>query len=229
MRKFVKAALASVAIMGLSACATGLPTKVSRYQAMPATAGQSFVVVPKDAAKIGSLEFERFSALVSNAMQQQGYAPAASIEDATMVVQVGYDVDDGRTRIVHDPLYDSYAYRSYWGARAPFYYSRYRPYYSRYRYYGPRRAFYYGWDDPFWFSPYGQRIQSYTEYRSELELDIRRTADSQMLFEGTAQARSRTDDLGTLMPNLVTAMFTDFPGKSGETVRITVKPDKDER
>ena len=53
-------------------------------------------------------------------------------------------------------------------------------------------------------------------------MDIKRTADGQALFEGTAQARSRTNELPVLVPNLVEAMFTNFPGRSGETVRITV-------
>jgi hypothetical protein len=60
-------------------------------------------------------------------------------------------------------------------------------------------------------------------------MDIRRAADGQSLFEGLAQARSRSDDLPVLVPNLVEAMFTGFPGNSGETVRITVAPDRDRR
>ena len=67
-------------------------------------------------------------------------------------------------------------------------------------------------------------MRSYTEYTSYFDMDIKRTADGQALFEGTAQARSRTDELQTLVPNLVQAMFTGFPGNSGETVRITVPP-----
>ena len=42
------------------------------------------------------------------------------------------------------------------------------------------------------------------------------------LFEGHAKARSQTDELDRLVPNLVTAMFTGFPGRNGETVKITV-------
>ena len=69
-------------------------------------------------------------------------------------------------------------------------------------------------------------MRSYTVYTSFLDMDIRRTADGQSLFEGLAQARSRTDDLPVLVPNLVEAMFTGFPGNSGETVRITVAPER---
>jgi hypothetical protein len=217
IRQFATAIALGASALALSACATGLPTKVSRYQAMPAPAGQSFVVVPADSRNVGGLEFARYADMVGQAMAAQGYRPAAGIGDATMVVQLAYGVDQGRTEIVEDP----FAYNRF----DPFYRGFYgRPYYSRYRYWGPRSAFYYGWDDPFWGSRFGSGIRSYTSYRSELTLNIRRKADNASLFEGRAQARSTTDNLGTLVPNLVTAMFTGFPGRSGETVRITVAP-----
>ena len=105
----------------------------------------------------------------------------------------------------------------------------YRPYYSRFGYYGYRgHPFYYGWHDPWAFGPYGYGYDthSYTVFTSFLDLDIRRTADGQALFEGLAQARSRSNALPELVPNLVEAMFTGFPGNSGETVRITVAPER---
>ncbi|HEX8225819.1 MAG TPA: DUF4136 domain-containing protein, partial [Allosphingosinicella sp.] len=86
--------------------------------------------------------------------------------------------------------------------------------------------FYYGWDDPFWWRGYGEDIDVYTVYSSFLDMDIKRAADGQSVFEGTARARSRTDELGVLVPNLIEAMFTGFPGNSGETVKITVSPER---
>ena len=65
-------------------------------------------------------------------------------------------------------------------------------------------------------------IRSYTVYKSYLDLDIVRKGDNAALFEGHAKARSQTDELGVLVPNLVEAMFTGFPGRNGETVKITV-------
>ena len=32
----------------------------------------------------------------------------------------------------------------------------------------------------------------------------------------------KSEELDALVPNLITAMFTGFPGRNGETVRITV-------
>ena len=44
-------------------------------------------------------------------------------------------------------------------------------------------------------------------------------------IEGRAEAQSRDNKLQTIVPNLVEAMFTDFPGRSGETKRISVAPE----
>ncbi len=227
MRNFkLAAALAlGVSAAALSGCATGFPAQVSRYQAMPAPQGQSFVVVPMDARAIGGLEFSRYASMVAQGMQAQGYVPAASIASATMVVRVAYGVDQGTVHHDRDPFgYGGFGYGGYGGSfhRGGFYN---RPYYSRWGYYGHRSPFYYGWGSPFG-SPfgYGGGIDSYTVYRSFLDVDIRRKVDNVALFEGRARARSHNDNLGTLVPNLIEAMFTGFPGRSGETVRITVAP-----
>jgi hypothetical protein len=203
---------APVALLALSACATGFPAQVSRYQAMPAPQGQSFVIEPADPADRGGLEFSQYADLVRRHLTAQGYSEAPSRSAATLIVSVDYGVDEGRQQVVTRPGFNRY---SGWGGYGP-----YRPYWSRFGYYGRRSPFYYGWDDPFWG---GSDIDVYTVYTSFLDLDIRRP-DGQAVFEGTAKARSRTDDLRTLVPNLVEAMFTGFPGNSGEQVRITVPP-----
>src|SRR3546814_9790213 len=68
------------------------------------------------------------------------------------------------------------------------------------------------------------QVSSYTVYTSDLNLSIDRAATGERLFEGRAQAQSRDSDLTAIVPNLVQAMFTGFPGNSGERVRITVAP-----
>ena len=94
----------------------------------------------------------------------------------------------------------------------------YSPYYSR-------GLWGYGWQDPFFFgSGYGD-VDVVTIYTSELDLKIDSKADGRRLFEGKAQAASRSDRLGYLVPNLVEAVFTDFPGRSGETLRISIAPE----
>ena len=227
-KKKMLALAAPAALLALSACATGFPAEVQRFQAMPAPQGQSFVIQSADSGRNGSLEFSQYADLVRRHLIGLGYSEAPSAREATMVVSLDYGVDDGEQRVVARPdPFGRYGYG--YGA----YGFGYRPYYSRFGYFGRRRSpFYWGFHDPFLYGPFGYGgggydIDSYTVYTSFLDMDIRRTADGQSLFEGLAQARSRSDDLPELVPNLVEAMFTGFPGNSGETVRITVAPERD--
>lgn len=218
IRNLAAAAFLGVAALGLSGCATGLPTKVTRYSAA-IPQGQSFYVVPGPGVQAG-LEFNQYASLVSRQMEAQGFRPAGAPGVADMLVQVSYMVDQGTKEYRADPFYDPW-YGPGFG----------RPYWSRFGYYGRRyrSPFYWGWNDPFWYGGGGfgpDPIRSYTVYKSELNLDILRRSDSQQLFDGRAVARSQTDELGTLVPNLIEAMFTNFPGHNGETVKITVPPRK---
>ncbi|MCG6120647.1 MAG: DUF4136 domain-containing protein, partial [Blastomonas sp.] len=89
-----------------------------------------------------------------------------------------------------------------------------------------RRAFGYGFYDPFIFGPgWNNDVRSYTVYTSALDLKIDRAVDNTRLFEGKAEAQSRSKNLQYLVPNLVEAIFTDFPGRSGETVQISIAPE----
>jgi hypothetical protein len=89
---------------------------------------------------------------------------------------------------------------------------------------GPRRAFLYGFHDPFAFGPGYGDVSSYTVYTGELDMQIDRAGSGERLFEGRARARSRDDDLQYLVPNLIDVMFADFPGRSGETLNVTLPP-----
>lgn len=228
--KIAGAILLGAGTLALGACATGLPTKVTRFQAMPAPAGQTFYVVPQSGQP--TLEFGQYAAMVARQLEARGYTPAGAPQGANMLVRLSYGVDEGTTRYSVDPMARSrYADPFYRGYYDPFYGGYYgRPYWSRYGYWGSRSPYYYGWDDPFWYSsPYAgygrgfrDPIREYTVYESDLELNIVRRADNAPLFEGHAKARSQTDELGVLVPNLIEAMFSGFPGRSGETVKITV-------
>lgn len=197
----------------LSACATGLPTRVSRFQAMPAPQGQSFIIQPARDEDRGGLEFARYADLVRQNLVYQGYRPAAAGEGATLVVVLDYGIGPGQQEI-----------RTYPSSRFGGFYD---PFYPRFGW-GHRSPFYYGWNDPFYFGGggfgRGYDISTRTVYTSFLDMDIRRASDGQAVFEGEAQARSSEDELQVLVPSLVEAMFAGFPGRSGETVRITVPP-----
>jgi uncharacterized protein DUF4136 len=216
IRQFAAVAALGVAALGLSGCAQSLNTTVSRYQAMPAPQGQTFFVVPAGGmATNGGLEFQRYAGLVAQQLQARGYSPAANATSASMIVQFGYGIDHGQVRYVADPFYYDrpFGYGGFFGS--PFY----RPRFG----WGGGGGYYWGWDDPFWYGGgYGRGIDSYLEYHPQMDLHIRAAGSNAPLFDGRAQARSETNRLDVVIPSLVDAMFTGFPGRNGETVKITI-------
>lgn len=204
-------------LLSLAACATPFKADVSRFQELPAPQGQSFVVKAADPADQGGIEFGQYAALVAGEMREMGYvsAPAGALADMTVLLDYGVDEGKERTIVRQDPFYDPY-----WG-----YGGFYRPYVVRTR----RGARYIsGYYDPFLFSGFNRPydVDSFTVYTTGLDLKIERNADGKRLFEGKAEAKSRSNKLPYLVPNLVEAMFTGFPGNSGETVRISVAPEE---
>ena len=225
--RLVKAAAASLLLTGLAACATPFNANVSRYSAqLPAPQGQTFAVVAADSALSGGLEFAQYANLVGMKMQNLGYAPAANPATADLIVRFDYGVDKGRDQVRTTGFADPF-YGSWYGPRGGSYFGS--SYYGGYRGRGygafrPIGAWGYGWYDP-WFD---QSYENYTVYTSGISLKIDRR-DGQRLFEGRAEAASASNRLPYLGPTLVEAMFTDFPGHNGETVRISVAPEKNKR
>lgn len=220
----LKLAAVPLVLASLAACASPFRADVSRFQTqLPAPTGQSFAVVADDPALAGGLEFAQYADFVEAQMERLGYVEASSPESATMLVRFDYGVDTGRERVTTRPGFG-------YGHHDPFYrpWVSYRPVVYRDRDgdtrvgYVPYRPWGFGYHDPFFSRP---EIESYTVFTSGIELKIDDQATGQRLFEGNAQALSTSNRLPYLVPNLVEAMFTDFPGNSGETVRISIAPE----
>jgi hypothetical protein len=212
----VKVALAAVMMLAVAACASPFKANVSRFQSqLPAPQGQTFAVVAEDPAMAGGIEFAQYARVVEAKLAQQGYTPVAEPGQATLVVRFDYGVDTGRERVRST----GFGGDPFWG---PWYgYGRFGRGFA-----GPG-MWNYGWYDPWMMGGgFGGGVDSYTIYTSGIEVKIDRRADGQRLFEGKAEAVSTSNRLPYLVPNLVEAMFTDFPGNSGETVRISVAPEK---
>jgi hypothetical protein len=208
IKSLTRFALPVALAIGLSACATPFKADVSRFAApLPAPQGQSFAVVPEDPKLAGGLEFATYANSVAAEMQELGYTRAATPENADLLVRFDYRVDGGRERVRTDFNGVGAAGFGPWG---------------RWGGWGGG-GWGLGFNDPFFGGP---DVRSYTIYTSGIDLKIDRAADGQRLFEGKAEAVSRSNRLPRLVPNLVDAIFTGFPGNSGETLRITIRDDE---
>lgn len=203
----------------VAACAEPFDAKVTRFAAqLPPPTGQSFAVVADEPGLGQSPEFQQYAGQVAAHLAQQGYAQAASPDAASLIVHFAYGVDKGREhlrqRLDADPFWGPwYGYRGPWARGA---------WGSPWGGYWGMRSWGYGWYDP-WFN---NGVEAYTVYTSTISLKIDRKADNQRLFEGRAEAASTSNHLTYLVPNLVEAMFSGFPGNSGQTVRISIAPEK---
>ena len=223
VKSSLKFVAASLMLASLGACATPFRADVSRFESrLPAPQGQTFAVVAEDPALAGGLEFALYADFVEARMAELGYVEA-SPADATLLVRFDYGVDQGRERVRSS---------GFGGYRDPFFspwFGYSRPVLFRDRAgnarvaYLPSRAWGYGWHDPFF--SYDRGVESFTVFTSGVEMKIDNAASGERLFEGRAEAVSSSNRLQYLVPNLVEAMFTDFPGNSGETVRISVAPE----
>ena len=205
--KTMKTMLLGAALLGTSACTNYFNADVTRFQRLPAPSGETFAVVPASKDDEKSLEFATYARYVAGELVQEGYQEVANPADASMLVALNYGVGDPREKLASRPsLYASSRFGYPW-----------------YGYYGYRSRWAY---DPWFYGPglYDRDIYSYTVYPAYLEMDIRRK-DGEPLFEGRAVSTARTDNLPALVPNLVTAMFTDFPTGNGQTMRVRVPQD----
>lgn len=195
------AALAALSL--LAACASPFEARVQSFQAMPPAQGQSFAVKPMDDARAGSLEFASYASLVATELQRKGFVPANSA-NPDLLVRVDFGAGPGRERLATRPgTVSSWGwYGSSWGRHPGWWGSFYDPFW------GP------GWNQP--------EVYSFTVYPAFLQVDILRATDKTPLFEGRAETTTRVNDLPSTMPQLVAALFTDFPGPSSRSTVIRV-------
>lgn len=208
--RYTKMILPMTAAMLLSACAPTFEARVARFQQMPAPGSQSFVIEPQDEANKGGLEFATYANYVRQKLIANGYNEAPSASAAALTVMLDYTVGSPREKVQTRPGYGGFGgFGPGWG---------WNPYWGGFGGFGG----FGGWGGGFG----GADVYSVTQYNSAVALKIMRNADKASVFEGRAETVSNSNNLTQLVPNLVTAIFTNFPGNSGETVRVKFDPAK---
>ena len=220
IKRLLLSIAAPIALLGVSGCATNFQANVSRFQRLPAPQGQTYRIEAMNPQDRGGLEFATYAREASAHLTQVGYREAAPGATADMIVQIGYGVDHGQQKVTTTPGGFNCGFG---GGFGPGWGGGWGGGFGRWGGFGyGGRGWGYGWGDPW--GPFGcPDVESYTIYSSFLGMKITRS-DGERLFEGRARAHSTTDDLTQLVPNLIDAMFTGFPGNSGQDIRITIPP-----
>ena len=233
-RALRRIALPLLAATLLAGCAPTFEARVARFSAMPAAAVRTFYVEPANQANVGGLEFGSYASLVKQQMIANGFTEVGSAGASDVTVLLDYSVGAPQQRIQSRPggfggwgggfggfgggfggfgggfggYGGGWGWNPYWGG-------------------GGWGNGFGGWGGGFggWGGGFGgTEVYSVTEYTTVVAVKMVRTADKQSLFEGRADTTSRSSNLPTLMPNLVRAMFTGFPGTNGQTVRVRFNP-----
>ena len=209
--RWLRLALPALLAAATSGCASYLTTQVTSFHEAQhdRLAGRSFVITPtREQAE--SLEFRSYADLVRGALVGAGLV-AAGGGDAELEVTMRYSIDNGKAVTYGYPAYGYAAYG--W---AP--------------YYWPGYGVPYMWPAAY---PVGYGYSQTVFYRSELRLEIsdRRGAPVKgsrgggRLFEGSVVAEGESPSLAPVMPAMVRALFSDFPGPSGVSRRVEVPLD----
>ncbi len=214
IRRSLLALAAPLALLAVSGCDTGFTASVARFQRLPAPQGQTFAIEASNPQNKGGIEFATYAENVGAHLAHLGYRPAVSGTPADLIVQLGYGVDQGQQRVTTTPGIDCGWGGGFggWGGRG---------WGGGFGGWGGGWGGFGGWGGGFGCPD----VESYTIYSSQLTMTITRS-DGARLFEGRARAHSATDDLTQIVPNLIEAMFTGFPGNSGQDIRITIPPRK---
>lgn len=196
-----KALVLLLLTVGLSACGPRLVTSdVTRFHSpeLLAEPHRTFTILPRE-DQVGSLEFQRYAELVAQELAEQGLRPVPpGEEEADLVVRLRYGVEGPRQEIETWPVRGSIGFGT--------------------------------WRDPWGFgfgAPLYSEIDTRTVYTHWLRTEIvdapaLRQGRRDVLFEGRAVSTTGGSGLPEVMPYLATALFENFPGASGQTVRVRI-------
>lgn len=189
-------AVLSLALL-LGGCAATMQADVVQFSgAAPLPQGRSFAVAAEP-DQSGNLEFQHYAALVGGALQDHGYTAAPPGATADLMVVVHYGSAGNHTELWSDP---AWGWGGGWGGR-------HRG--------GP------------WGGAYGP-TESQTFYSEMLEVQIFdgaawRGNTRTMLYQGRAIGDTTVNEISAAVPALVKALFTHFPGNSGQVERVVVQ------
>jgi len=212
--------LLALLLAGASGCASYLTAQVTSFHQVTDQrfAGRRFVISP-NREQAESLEFRAYADLVRDALAREGLVPGSEA-GADLDVVMRYSIDKGSAVTYGYPAYGYASYGPVWG---------WSPYI------GPGGMVHYAWAAtyPMGYGVVGTSYAQALVYRRELRIEIndRRAAGkdgkSARLFEGTVITEGESASLAPVMPAMVRALFSDFPGPSGVSRRVEVRLDEE--
>jgi len=211
LRSFAAVVLGLVVLSVATGCAipSTLRSEVTAFHRWEDQSPRSYAFV-RDPARSQSLEHRSYEDLVAQRLAALGFVPA---EPSSARFRVAFEY-----RATPEP----HRFTEFWfpGAIGPGF--------PMTPWIGPRTfsGHPYGRMDPLWSMPPVPITQETTVWRHTLRVDLfdQREAPEpgRKVWEATAVGVARSEAFPRLMPGLIQAVFTDFPGPSGVTRQVEV-------
>ncbi len=196
--------LVALTVLCVAGCATGpqlLRTQVTTFNEWSALPAEKSYIFARTLEFQNSLELKSYEDIVRDELTLQGFKLATDASRAQLVVTLRPSISTTQVR-VRDP-WPADPFRGPFGG-----------------WYG-RRGF--GWYDPYWAFPDSFSDYTIDVFRRRLELDIdSKAVVGKRYYEGQVESTGDTAALPAVMPYLIRALFTDFPGNSGQTRRVDI-------
>jgi hypothetical protein len=203
MVMFIRVAALAILLALPAGCGPRLvQTDVTRFTTLaPTDSAHSFTILP-DEHQRGSLEFQHYAEGVAGSLSAAGWRPVPATVQAEAVVWIHWGMGPPHTTTWTESL-------SAWGEWGPGPW----PWHGGFAQPFPAWETYSRTDWPKWLEV---RMDDGPAWRS----GARRT-----LFEGRAVTEGTQGTIAPVMPFLVRALFTGFPGINGQTIRVAVPVD----
>lgn len=202
----VRSLLLLVSLSMLGACTPFMRGDVVTFHEGSLPAGETIRVEALDPEKGQSLEFRQYAGQINDELQNVGYQPVGPQADAQLIARLDYAVISGpvNVRLERDSGRFAYYHFTYGRFRDPFYFgvmNRWEP-----------------------------DIRSTPSYIRSLSMVIVRNGENaeeeERLFEARVESIGTERQLPEIMPYLITALFSNFPGESGVTKVVTIEMDR---
>lgn len=182
----------ALAALLVAACAGGpAGVEVTRFHLSQPLTGQSIAVVAPEDVDASSLEFTSRAAVIAAELARAGFQPVPAGQAAALRATVRLETSS-REEQRSSPV--SIGIGGGTGGRNV------------------------GIGGGMSFPVGGNRTRTVTE--ATLSLQIRRSADGTVQWEGRASETVQGANINAAVPRLARAMLSDFPGPSGQTVRV---------
>ena len=190
----------------VAGCAIGpriVQTQVTNYNEWSALPADRSFAFARTLEYQSSLEVKFYEDIVRDELVLKGFKYVPDATQANLIVTLRPSSTTMRLR-VRDP----WPIDPFWGG---------------YGLYGRRLG---GWYGPY--GPYGWGFDDFNTYpvdvvKRRLEMDIdSRVIAGKRYYEGRVETSSDAEDFKDVVPAMVQALFTDFPGNNGQTRRIDV-------